>query len=110
MSLTEERSWRERLMARRKIRLRHMRTRSRSPSRSPILTPPAPLRRPARILRSSSSPLNKKDEAQKPIDAKKDSPKDVGTDVKKTEAGSSKSKDEVKDQPKRCDKCGQKIK
>ena len=101
-------------MARRKIRLRHVirRTRSRSPSRSPIL-PPAltPLRRPARILRpSSSSPLNKKDEAQKPTDAKKDSPKDVGTDVKKTEAGSSKSKDEVKDQPKRCDKCGQKIK
>lgn len=101
-------------MARRKIRLRQIRrTRSRSPSKSPIL-PPAltPIRRPARILRpSSSSPLNKKDEALKSTDAKKEnSSKDVASDVKKTEAGSSKSKDEVKDQPKRCDKCGQKIK
>jgi len=99
-------------MARRKIRLRHMRrTRSRSPSRSPNLAPAAPVRRPARILRpSSSSPLNKKDDVQSPTDAKKDSLKDVGTDVKKIEAGTSKSKDEVKEQLKRCDKCGQKIK
>jgi len=111
MSLTEERSWRERLMARRKIRLRHLRrTRSRSPSRSPNLPPAAPVRRPARILRPSSSPLNKKDDVQTPTDAKKDSLKDVGTDVKKTEAGPSKSKDEGKEQLKRCDKCGQKIK
>ena len=110
MSLTEERSWRERLMARRKIRLRHMRTRSRSPSRSPNLPPPAPLRRPARILRPSSSPLNKKDDVQNPTDAKKDSLKDVGTDVKKIEAGPSKLKDGVKEQLKKCDKCGQKIK
>lgn len=110
MSLTEERSWRERLMARRKIRLRHMRTRSRSPSRSPNPPPTAPLRRPARILRASTSPLNKKDDIQTPTDAKKDDLKDVGADSTKTEAGSSKAKDGVKSQQKRCDKCGQKIK
>ena len=97
-------------MARRKIRLRHMRTRSRSPSRSPNPPPTAPLRRPARILRASTSPLNKKDDIQTPTDAKKDDLKDVGADSTKTEAGSSKAKDGVKSQQKRCDKCGQKIK
>ena len=69
MSLAEERSWRERLMARRKIRLRHLRrTRSRSPSRS-SLPPSAPLRRPTRILRSSPSPLSESEVVGAPTSA-----------------------------------------
>ena len=82
-------------MAKRKIRLRHMSrslSRSRhirrtSRSRSPSNVPPpsAAIRRPTRILRPSSSPQGKKDDVQKTTDAKKDTPKDVGTDVKRTE-------------------------
>jgi len=113
MSLAEERSWRERLMARRKIRLRHLRrTRSRSPSRS-SLPPSAPLRRPTRILRSSPSPLSKKNEVQKSSTdrpTKESSSNDVKIDAKNTDAGRSKPKEQHKDQPKTCDKCGQKIK
>ena len=77
------------------------------------LPPSAPLRRPTRILRSSPSPLSKKDDVQKSSTdrpTKESSSNDVKIDAKNTDAGRSKPKEQHKDQPKTCDKCGQKIK
>ena len=104
MSLTAEREWRERMMAKRNIRIRHRRSRSPSPPSIRTRSPPGPPRKPANILESPQDVLeNRKDAA---VD---DPIKEAAAAVKAVITRPSKTTD-VDVAKQRCTKCGQRLK
>ena len=104
MSLTAEREWRERMMAKRNIRIRHRRSRSPSPPGIRTRSPPGPPRKPANILETPQEVLeNRKDAA---VDAPI---KEAAAAVKAVVTGPSKTTD-VDVAKQRCTKCGQRLK
>ena len=105
MSLTAEREWRERMMAKRNIRIRHRRSRSPSPPGVRTRSPPVPPRKPANILESLQDVLENRKDApvvEAPV-------KEAAAAVKAVVTGPAKTTD-VDVAKQRCTKCGQRLK
>ena len=106
LSQEQEREWREKVMARRNIRVRHRRSRSSSrPPTSPPRPPSSILRKPAQIL--PPLPDAKKDDAKDDKGHASTKTSDVGSN--KNVAGTIKN-DVAPKVVLKCEKCGQRIK